>query len=59
MAVNSTDDLADEVAEAYESKGNIGEAIELVRKILPEADLNMAWGMWMAIDYYETKFGGE
>lgn len=40
------------VAIAYIKTKSIGEALEEVRKDIPNADLNMIWNMWEAIDEF-------
>lgn len=44
--------LAYAMAKAYDKTNAQGEAIELVKNDNPDADANILWGMWLAIDAY-------
>jgi len=45
--------LADAICKQYDDQKTIGIAIEKVKDKYPEADLNILWAMWSAIDAYK------
>ena len=44
--------IAYEMQEAYRSCKTQGEAVEKVKDKYPDADVNVLWMMWYAIDAY-------
>ena len=45
-------EIAYEMEKAYKTNKTQGEAVEDVKKAYPEADVNLLWAMWSAIDAY-------
>ena len=45
-------EIAYAIEESYREKKTQGEAIEFVKDNFPDADLNILWAMWYAIDAY-------
>lgn len=46
-------ELTYELQRAYRETSTQGEAIERVKDKYPDADLNILWWMWLAIDAYK------
>lgn len=51
----SLQDLAYAMELAYRYLHTQGEAVEQVKKQYPNADINILWAMWYAIDAYVDK----